>query len=488
MFGLRKQSLTIFSKIFLTIFSLVLAGLAWKLFAAERTSLQNSSKSQNAAALPEDSGSNREGIKKQSAVNEKPSVIKKERGPGGGMPIAITAVQASSSTLQTTRTSIGTVVPAAEVVLHSRIAGQLTKILFEEGQWVKQGQLLAQIDSRQFAADLAQIQGQADRNKALLRNAEQDLARYLSLRTQSAISPQQIDSQKTLVEQYRGTVLADQGALERAKLQLSFTQIVAPIEGRIGLRNLDAGNNISPTDAQGLAIITQVQPVNVVFTLPEDSLADLLAAQTDTQTTAHGLRQKSGQNLENNLPNKLEQKLGRGLAVEAWDKSNRQVLAQGEVIALDNRIDPATGTIKLKASFANRDSQLFPNQFVNLRLQLGEHTGATLVPATAIQRGNDGTYVYVVDAAAMEDAATEKSNAGKINADKEKANTSKEKTVATIVERPEQHGQTVSVRLVKLGASEGNQVAVLEGLQVGEWVVTQGIDKLREGAKVIVSL
>ncbi|MES2825155.1 MAG: efflux RND transporter periplasmic adaptor subunit [Pseudomonadota bacterium] len=480
MFGLRKQNFIFFSKIFLITFSILLMGLAWKLFAAERSSSQHASKLQNAASPLDGNRSNRD-------ANEKPGAAKKERSPGSGMPIAITAIQASSSTLQTTRTSIGTVVPAAEVVLHSRIAGQLTKILFEEGQWVKQGQLLAQIDSRQFAADLAQIQGQADRNKALLRNAEQDLARYLSLRTQSAISPQQIDSQKTLVEQYRGTVLADQGALERAKLQLSFTQIVAPIEGRIGLRNLDAGNNISPTDVQGLAIITQVQPVNVVFTLPEDSLADLLAAQTNAQTGAqgveHGLRHKQGQHLENNLPNKLQQKLGRDLTVEAWDKSNRQVLAQGEVIALDNRIDPTTGTIKLKASFANKDSQLFPNQFVNLRLQLGEHTGATLVPATAIQRGSEGTYVYVVDAAAMKDSSTEKTNAGK-----EKANTEKEKAITTIVERPEQHGQTVSVRLVKLGASEGNQVAVLEGLQVGEWVVTQGIDKLREGAKVIVSL
>jgi membrane fusion protein, multidrug efflux system len=451
--------------------SILLMGLAWKLFAAEGSVPQNAIKLQNTASPLESNRSNPEGDAKLSLVNarqraatEKQNVLKKPRSAVNGIPIAITAIQASSSTIKTMQTSIGTVVPTAEVVLHSRIAGQLTKILFAEGQWVKQGQLLAEIDARQFAADLAQIQGQADRNKALLRNAEQDLARYLSLRTQSAISPQQIDSQKTLVEQYRGTVLADQGALERAKLQLSFTRIIAPIEGRIGLRNLDAGNNISPTDAQGLAVITQVQPVNVVFTLPEDSLTDLLQVQANAQTTSQGLRH--GQRPQS----------GYGLAVDAWDKSNRQLLAQGEVISLDNRIDPSTGTIKLKASFANEDSRLFPNQFVNLRLQLGEQSVATLVPVNAIQRGSQGTYVYVVEAAAMAETAIEA------------ANKSKQKTLPTLVEQPEQQGQTVSVRLVKLGVSEGNQVAVLEGLQVGEWVVTQGIDKLREGAKVIVSL
>lgn len=411
------------------------SAIAWQYYA-----LKSSALSKESAQTPNAGSGNSATENKNSKNKQEPAG---KRSNANGIAIAVTASRAKTSNIKTIQTSIGTVVPAAEVVVHSRVTGQLTRIFFEEGQWVKQGQLLAQIDPRSFEASLAQIQGQADRNKALLRNAEQDLERYLSLRTQSAISQQQIDSQKTLVEQYHGVILADQGALANAKLQLSFTQIIAPIEGRIGLRNVDAGNNISPTDAQGLAIITQVQPVNVVFTLPEDSLPDLLQAQATAQNNK------------------------RGISVEAWDKSNRQALAQGNVSSLDNRIDAATGTIKLKATFANTDSKLFPNQFVNLRLAIGEQSQTTSVPITAIQRGSQGTYVYVVQ--------------------NEHPTEAQASNTEPTLENTTTRNHTVSVRSVKLGANDGNQVAIIDGLGIGELVVTQGVDKLREGAKVIVS-
>lgn len=414
-FALNKTSFVI---IFSFIFCIVLISAVWFYFVGKKT--------QDAHEAPS-----------AAATSDKPRGDRgNRRNSPSGLPISVTAVPVTISTVKKIQTSIGTVVPTAEVVVHSRVAGQLTQVLFEEGQWVTQGQLLARIDSRALEATLTQIQGQADRNKALLRNAEQDLERYLSLRTQSAISQQQIDSQKTLVEQYRGTVIADQGALANAKLQLSFTQIVAPIGGRIGLRNLDAGNNIAPTDAQGLAVITQTQPVNVVFTLPEDGVQELLQTQRDSDA------RKGSKQI---------------FSVEAWDKSNREAIAQGEVISIDNRIDPTTGTIKLKARFANRDSRLFPNQFVNLRLDIGDNAQTTAVPTTAIQRGSQGTYVYVVVTEKTENTADLKSN------------------------------KTVAIRPVQLGATDGNQVAILKGLDVGEFVVTQGVDKLRDGTKVFVS-
>ena len=438
MLGSRAKEFHLWSKkslgIVLVLSVIALAASWYFLSPPKRLEVQTTSESNNRAGPPNAGAKGQQG----------------RRNGFTNLPTAVTAVQAKLNALKSIKTSIGTVVPAAEVIVHSRVSGQLTRVFFEEGQWVTQGQLLAQIDPRTFEADVAQIQGQADRNKALLRNAEQDLARYLSLKTQSAISQQQIDSQRNLVEQYRGTVLADQGALERAKLQLSFTKVVAPIEGRIGLRNLDAGNNISPTDTDGLAVITQVQPVNVVFTLPEDSLPALLQSQAAAKTNR------------------------QVLAVEAWDKSNRQVLAKGQVLSLDNRIDPTTGTIKLKASFENKDSSLFPNQFVNLRVELAQHTQATTVPITAIQRGSQGTYVYVVQH----------------SIDKPRRPTTENSTEGSpeiSTDRTQKAPQSVSIRLVKLGESEINHVAILEGLQAGDWVVTQGVDKLRDGANVIAS-
>lgn len=353
-----------------------------------------------------------------------------------GAPTSVSTSLVSQRDLPVVQTGLGTVVAAASVTVHARVSGQLEKVLFQEGQEVNKGDLLAEIDARPFRADLAQSEGQATRNRALLENAERDLKRFESLKQQSTISQQQIDAQKSLVAQYQGAVQTDQGAIDKAKLQLSFTRITAPISGRIGLRQVDSGNNISPNDGNGLAVITSTHPIDVVFSLPEDNVA----------IVANKLRSA--------------QKKSASLTVEAWDKSNKLRIAEGELITLDNQIDPTTGTIKLKARFNNSDQQLFPNQFINVRLLLDTNRQATVVPNTAIQRGANGAFVYVVQQAEV--AAGENGNGSKPDA------------------------STVTVRPVKLGASDINLTAVESGLQAGEVVVTNGSDKLREGAKVLV--
>lgn len=352
---------------------------------------------------------------------------------GAGAPTSVSATLVSQRDLPIVQTGLGTVVAAASVTVHARVSGQLEKVHFQEGQQVNKGDLLAEIDARPFRADLAQSEGQATRNRALLANAERDLKRFESLTQQNTISQQQIDAQKSLVAQYQGAVQTDEGAIDKAKLQLSFTRITAPISGRIGLRQVDSGNNISPNDSNGLAVITTINPIDVVFSLPEDN-ASVIA-------------------------NKLRsaQKNSASLRVEAWDKSNKLRIAEGELITLDNQIDSSTGTIKLKARFSNNDQQLFPNQFINVRLLLDTRKQVTVVPNTAIQRGAKGAFVYVVQA------------------DSESENTDV-KTAAN----------TVTVRQIKLGSSDINLTAVESGLNAGEVVVTQGTDKLREGAKVVV--
>jgi len=358
----------------------------------------------------------------QSAQEQSPA-----RGALGGAPaIPVLVAAASRSDLHIVQTGLGTVTPTAMVTVRARVSGQLERVLFEEGQEVKQGDLLAEIDPRPFRAELAQVKGQAERNRALLANALQDLERYQSLHPQNSISQQQIDAQKSLVEQYRGTVVADEGAVEQAQLQVDFTRITAPISGRVGLRQVDAGNNIGPDD--NLAVIASLHPVDVVFTIPEDTAPRL-------QTQFYKAREQQ-----------------RGLAVEAWDRANRAQIAAGELFAIDNRIDSSTGTIKLKARFDNRDGRLFPNQFVNVRVRVETLAGVVLVPGAALQRGSEGTFVYVVSSAENSPA-----------------------------------GQTVTVRNVNPGPRENDLVAIEQGLQPGELVVINGTDWLREGARVTIA-
>jgi len=287
-----------------------------------------------------------------------------------GRATPVGAVAARKGEIPVLLNGLGSVTAFNTVTVRSRVDGQLVQVGFQEGQFVEKGDLIAQIDPRPFEAALAQAEGNQVRDQAQLRDAQINLDRYRDLLAKQFISKQQYDDQAALVGQYEGAVKADEGAIASAKLQLQYAHITAPIAGRVGLRLVDVGNIVHATDQNGLAVITQVQPIAVLFTIPEDHLPDVMR--------------------------RLQ--AGMTLTVEAYDRSGRVKVADGKLLTTDNQIDPATGTFKLKAVFENRDHALFPNQFVNVRLLLEMRQDATIVPAAAIQRGPKGEFVYVVKA------------------------------------------------------------------------------------------
>jgi multidrug efflux system membrane fusion protein len=283
--------------------------------------------------------------------------------------IAVTAVAATQGDLPVYLSGLGTVTALRTVTVRSRVDGELIRIAFKEGQMVQEGDLLAEIDPRAFHVQLMQAEGQLLRDEALLKNAQTDLVRYKTLLEQDSIAAQQTVTQESLVKQYKGSVAIDRGLVADAKLQLSYARITAPISGRLGLRLVDQGNMVKASDVNGLAVITQIQPIAVVFTLPED---DLQAVMKQFRS-------------------------GKDLTIEAYDRSGKIKLAEGHLLAVDNQIDTSTGTVKLKGQFANKDGALFANQFVNIKMLMDTLRSVTIIPTAAIQRGTIGTFVYVVE-------------------------------------------------------------------------------------------
>ena len=335
---------------------------------------------------------------------------------GGPTPVGVATVQKGD--MPVTLTGLGTVTPLATVTVKTQINGYLVTVAFQEGQMVKKGDFLAQIDPRPYQVALEQAEGQLAKDQALLKNAQLDLQRYNTLVAQNSIATQTRDTQVSLVSQDQAAVKTDQAQVDAQKLNLVYAHIVSPVTGRVGLRQVDAGNYVQTSDPNGIVVVTQLQPISVIFTLPED-----------------------------NLPAVMKQvHAGAALPVTAYDRTGTTELGKGRLETVDNQIDTTTGTVKLRAIFDNEQEILFPNQFVNVQLLVNTMKGVDIVPTAAIQHGAPGAFVYVV--------------------------------------KPD---QTAAVQKVKLGPGDGQQIAVLDGLQPGEKVVVDGSDRLREGAKVTLA-
>ena len=332
---------------------------------------------------------------------------------GQAIPVGIAA--AAKADVPIVVKALGTVTPLANVTIKTQITGQLIQVAFTEGQVVKKDELLAVVDPRPYEVALQNAQGTLAKDEALLKNAQIDLQRYKTLVAQDSIARQQYDTQAALVRQYEAQIITDQAGVDSAKLNLIYTRIIAPVNGRIGLRLVDPGNYVTMGDATGICVITQMQPISVLFTIPEDALPQIRKRLRD----------------------------GAKLPVTALDRAQKNQLGQGTVSTTDNQIDTTTGTVKLRAIFDNADEALFPNQFVNIKLLADTVKDAITVPVAAVQRGQPGTFVYFVKA-----------------------------------------DDTVGIRVIETGATDGEKIAITKGLEVGDQVVIDGVDRLRDGAKI----
>jgi membrane fusion protein, multidrug efflux system len=353
-------------------------------------------------------------------LRQKQPVGAPPRGRNGqNGPVAVSVATAVSGDIQVKIPALGTVTPLATVTVRTQISGTLQRILFTEGQLVHEGAALAQIDPRPYEAALQQMQGNLQRDQALLADAKLDMTRYTGLVKEDSIAVQQLDTQKALVDQLVGTIQADEGQVNTAKVNLVYTHIISPVTGRVGLRQVDQGNYVTPGDANGIVLVNQLQPITVIFSIPEDNVSAIVKR-------LHA---------------------GAALTVEAFDRTNSTKIADGKLLTLDNSIDITTGTVKLRAEFDNADGSLFPNQFVNILLLQDVLKDQIIMPNSAVRRGAPNgvatTFVYIVGA-----------------------------------------DSTVSVRPVTLGVVDGEKVAVTAGLKAGDVVVTEGGDRLRDGATV----
>ncbi|WP_224051658.1 MdtA/MuxA family multidrug efflux RND transporter periplasmic adaptor subunit [Burkholderia cepacia] len=344
------------------------------------------------------------------------------RGRGGpaamaNIPQPVQVATATQGEMPIVLSALGTVTPLANVTVKTQLSGYLQSVSFQEGQIVRKGDVLAQIDPRPYQVALENAEGTHARDAALLATARLDLKRYQTLLSQDSIASQTVDTQASLVKQYEGAVKTDQAAIDSAKLNLTYARITAPVSGRVGLRQVDPGNYVTPGDTNGIVVITQLQPMSVIFTTSEDNLPQILK-----QVNA-----------------------GQKLSVTAYNRNNTVPLETGSLATLDNQIDTSTGTVKLRANFDNKEGMLFPNQFVNTRLLVDVMRNATIVPTSAVLTGSIGQFVYVV--------------------------------------KPD---NTVTVRKVTVGPVDGERTSIVSGVSLGERVVTDGSDRLREGAKISI--
>jgi membrane fusion protein, multidrug efflux system len=356
----------------------------------------------------------------QKRLTQPPTAQAGSVGRGGGRnkgpsALPVVATRATRGTIGVYITALGAVTPIYTDTIKSRVDGQLMKVHFKEGDMVNEGDLLVEIDPRPYQAALEQAEGNLIRDQALLENARIDLDRYATLVKQNAAPEQQYATQKALVTQYEGTVKTDQGNIDAAKVNVAYCSIAAPITGLVGLRLVDPGNIVHAADTNGMLVITQMQPISVIFTVSEDQLPPVLQ----------------------------KYRAGQALVVDAYDREAMTRIAEGKLTHIDNQIDQTTGTLKLRAEFDNAKSELFPNQFVNVKLLVQEKSGVTLLNTAAVQRNSQNTYVYVV--------------------------------------KPD---STVTIRQIETGVSEGDQTEITSGLMPGDEIVMTGVDKLQEGTQV----